>query len=51
MAKANWYCVECETHGGGPPNYMTKEEHIDAEHDGGIARVIDGNWRKWERMK
>jgi hypothetical protein len=39
MTRANWYCQECETHGGGPPCNMTMKEHIDLEHNGEIARM------------
>jgi len=39
MSKAKWYCHGCETHGGGSPNYMTMQEHIDFAHDGGIVRM------------
>jgi len=39
MAEAEWYCLECKTHGGGPPCNMTMKEHIDLEHDGMIARI------------
>lgn len=39
MAEAEWYCHECETHGGGSPNFMTPAEHIDVAHDGGIAEI------------
>lgn len=39
MARAEWYCVDCDTFGGGPPNNQSPEEHIDEAHDGGIARI------------
>lgn len=40
MAKeASWYCHSCQTYGGGEPNNMTIEEHIDFAHDGYLARV------------
>lgn len=35
MATANWYCHECDTHGGN----MTMQEHIDFAHDGGIVKM------------
>lgn len=50
MAKAKHYCAECQTHFGGPPNYISPEEHANIEHDGGIFRGIkDGNFRDWKR--
>lgn len=39
MAKAAWYCHDCETHGGGPPNNMTMAEHVDYAHDGYAAEM------------
>lgn len=39
MAIAEWYCHRCETYGGGEPNNMTMEEHIDLQHDGGIVKM------------
>lgn len=39
MAEAEWYCQECDTHGGGPPCNMTMKEHIDFAHDGGIVKM------------
>lgn len=45
MAEAQWYCAECETFGGGPPNNMTPEEHIEFAHDGGLARIQDASDR------
>jgi len=39
MARASWYCHECETHGGGEPNNMTMKEHIDFAHDAGIVEM------------
>jgi hypothetical protein len=39
MVEASWYCYDCDTFGGGPPNNMTMEEHIDYAHDGGIAKM------------
>jgi hypothetical protein len=39
MAKAKWYCHECETHGGGKPNNLTMQEHIDYAHDKSIVRM------------
>lgn len=41
MAAAEWWCAECQTFGGGSPNYMTKEAHIDLVHDGGVAEMCD----------
>lgn len=51
MNEAQWYCADCETHGGGPPNYQTMEEHVEQAHDGVAARMIEGNWRDWERRQ
>jgi hypothetical protein len=36
---AEWYCHECETFGGGSPNHMTMQEHIDFAHYGGIVQM------------
>lgn len=37
--RAVWYCHDCETHGGGPPNHMSPQEHIDYAHDGYMAEI------------
>lgn len=37
--RASWYCCECETYGGGEPNNMTMQEHIDEAHDGYIVEM------------
>jgi len=39
MARANWYCKTCNTHGGGPPEYMTIKEHIKLIHSDGLAQI------------
>jgi len=50
MAEANHYCADCDTHFGGPPNYVTPEEHADIAHNGGVFRgVRNGNYRDYER--
>lgn len=39
MSRAKWYCCECSTYGGGLPNNMTMQEHIDFAHDGYIVEM------------
>jgi hypothetical protein len=52
MAQSKHYCADCETHFGGPPNYVTPEEHADHRHNGGLFRgVKNGNFRDWNRME
>lgn len=52
MARANHYCADCDTHFGGPPNYVTPEEHADIAHDGGLFRGIrNGNYKDWQRRE
>lgn len=38
-AEAEWYCHDCETYGGGPPNHMSMEEHINFAHNGYMAEM------------
>lgn len=40
---ARWYCYDCDTYGGGMPNKMSIEEHIDYAHDGGIVAIEETN--------
>lgn len=52
MAEARHYCVECDTHFGGRPNYVSPEEHIDIAHEGCAARIVeDGDFRDWQRKE
>lgn len=52
MAQSKHYCADCETHFGGPPNYVTPEEHADHRHNGGLFRgVKNGNFRDWNRVE
>lgn len=51
MAEAEHYCADCDTHFGGPPNYMTPEEHVNYAHDSGVFRgVTNGDWKSYERV-
>jgi len=36
---AEWYCHECDTYGGGSPNYVSMQAHVDFKHDGMIAEM------------
>lgn len=50
MAEAKHYCADCDTHYGGPPNYINPEEHGDIAHGGGVFRgVSNGDYRDYER--
>lgn len=52
MARAKHYCADCDTHFGGPPNYVTPQEHADIAHDGGVFRGIEnGNYEDWQRRE
>lgn len=51
MAKAQHYCQDCDTHFGGPPNFITPKQHADIAHNGGVFRGIkNGDFEKWNRL-
>lgn len=50
MASAEHYCHSCDTHYGGPPNFITPEEHAAVAHEDGVFLGIEGgDYRKYER--
>lgn len=52
MAEAKHYCATCDTHFGGPPNYISPEEHANIAHEGGVFRGIENaDWKDWERRQ